>query len=181
MSNFSESCFYLSIYLSIYLKNELSIPKTFPLYKYEFLLLKEFGQLISFVIFLLATFWPVIATSISNEENLFLPWILLYKWHRAKYSLIIAYATIYNYEDWNTAFLYSFCRYKLYKLIAVVEGVSKQMQPINRIIIYYEDKIKLHISWCKFMLDLDSVWVQLKILRCTWKTKFFGMSLKGLF
>ena len=37
------------------------------------------------------------------------------------------------------------------------------------------------------MLDLDSVWVQLRILpqdsfqRCTWKTKFLGASAEGLF
>ena len=32
------------------------------------------------------------------------------------------------------------------------------MQPINMIMIYYWDK-KLHVSWCEFMLNLDSVWV----------------------
>ena len=54
------------------------------------------------------------------------------------------------------------------------------------IMIYYLDK-KIHVSWCGFMLDLDSVWAPLKILlldsfqRCTGKTKSFGISLEGLF
>ena len=43
-----------------------------------------------------------------------------------------------------------------------VESVLKYMQPIIMIIVYYRDE-KLHDSWCEFKLDLDSVWVQLKI------------------
>ena len=37
-----------------------------------------------------------------------------------------------------------------------IQNVSKWMQPIDMIMIYYWDK-KLHISWCEFMLDLDSI------------------------
>ena len=43
-----------------------------------------------------------------------------------------------------------------------------------------------HVSWCEFMLDLDPVWVQLKILdhdslhRCTWKAQFLATSSNGL-
>lgn len=48
-------------------------------------------------------------------------------------------------------------------------------------------KMFFHISWWKFMVDLDLVWVQLRILLqnslqwCTRKTQFLGMSFDGLF
>ena len=44
-----------------------------------------------------------------------------------------------------------------------------------------------HVRLCEFMLDLDSVWVQLKILlwdslqRCMWKTRFLGTFSERLF
>ena len=52
--------------------------------------------------------------------------------------------------------------------------------------IYYWEK-KLRARWCEFILDLDSVWVQITILLkntlwlYTWKTKFLGKSSEGLF
>ena len=52
---------------------------------------------------------------------------------------------------------------ELNSITIILHSVIKSIQPINMIMIYYWNK-KLHASWGEFMLDLDSVWVQLKIL-----------------